>query len=188
MPGLQIGKLFYATMLRLQPETPADIDAIDAIHRAAFPEPHEAELVKALRRAERAAVSIVARLDGEAVGHVMLSPVEMAGACTADGGLALSPLAVAPAHQRRGIGGWLVTEAMGAARRLGTRFVVLVGGPGYYERLGFERAGTYGLANQYGIIDAFMVRTLRPGALPPEGGLIRYAPEFDELGARGDFQ
>ena len=92
------------------------------------------------------------------------------------------------AHQGRGTGSWLVTEALAAARRLGARFVVLVGEPGYYGRLGFERARTYGLANQYGIIDAFMVRTLRPGALPPEGGLIRYAPEFDELGARGDFQ
>ena len=175
-------------MLRLQPETPADIDAIEAIHRAAFPDPHEAELARALRRADRAVVSIVARLDGAPVGHVMLSPVELAGVCAADGGLALSPLAVAPAFQGRGIGRWLVVESMAAARRLDARFVVLVGEPGYYGRLGFEPARTYGLANQYGIIDTFMVRPLRSGALPPEGGLIRYAPEFDELGARGDFQ
>jgi putative acetyltransferase len=175
-------------MLRLQPETPADIDAIDAIHRAAFPGPHETELVRALRQADRAAVSILARLDGEAVGHVMLSPVELAGVCAAGGGLALSPLAVTPTFQGRGIGGWLVAESLAAARRRGARFIVLVGEPGYYGRLGFEPARTYGLANQYGIIDAFMVRPLSSGALPPEGGLIRYAPEFDALGARGDFQ
>jgi putative acetyltransferase len=59
---------------------------------------------------------------------------------------------------------------------------VVLGEPEYYGRFGFERASSRGLDNEYGVDEAFMVLELQPGALPAEGGLVRYAQEFALVG------
>lgn len=173
-------------MLIIRPETAADTDAIRGVHTAAFPTPAEAQLVDALRAAGKIAVSLVAEVDGTVRGHLLLSPVELCGVCAAGGGLGLAPIAVEPAYQGRGAGSALICESMAAARRLGARYVVVLGEPDYYSRFGFETASRYGLANEYDAGDAFMVRLLRPGALPPEGGLISYAAEFAVAGTEAN--
>lgn len=168
-------------MLLIRPEIPADAAAITALHAAAFPTAAEAELVMQLRTAGLARVSLVGQIDQSIVGHVLLSPVQLRGVCSAPGGLGLAPLAVAPAWQRQGIGGWLIIEALAAARRSAARFVVVLGDPAYYARFGFEAARSFGLTSAYGDGDEFRVRQLRSGALPAEGGLITYAPQFDAV-------
>lgn len=62
-------------------------------------------------------------------------------------------------------------------------YVVVLGEPRYYRRFGFVRASDRGLANEYGAVEEFMVLELRPGAVSPDGGLVRYAPEFAALGS-----
>jgi putative acetyltransferase len=166
-------------MFLVRPELPADAVAIRSTHRLAFGAPTEAQLVDALRAAGQTCVSLVADIDGSVTGHVMLSPVELAGTGAPDGGLGLAPLAVRPSRQSRGgVGGWLVVAALAAARRPGRPFVVVLGDPAWYARCGFEPAARYGLSNESGAGDEFMVLLLRPGALPPAGGLIRYRAEF----------
>lgn len=59
--------------------------------------------------------------------------------------LTLTPLAVAPEHQRRGIGSALVRAALDAAERMGEPLVVLEGSPRYYGRLGFRFAPDQGI-------------------------------------------
>jgi putative acetyltransferase len=172
-------------MFIIRPETPADRAAVRTIQAEAFAAPAEADLVAALRSAGLASISLVATVNAQAVGHVLLSPVSLHGVCTADGGLGLAPLAVLPGRQGLGIGSWLVVAAIAAARRLGARYLVVLGEPAFYARFGFEAATRYGLDNEYGAGDAFQVLALRPGALPPEGGLIRYAPPFAELADTG---
>ena len=51
----------------------------------------------------------------------------------------------------------------------------------YYARFGFERARLYGLDNEYGVDEEFMVLELRKGSLERASGLVRYVPEFGEL-------
>ncbi|MGI9330410.1 MAG: GNAT family N-acetyltransferase [Gammaproteobacteria bacterium] len=172
-------------MFIIRPERPVDQAAVRRIQTDAFGGPAEAELVTRLHAAGMARVALVATVDAQIVGHVLLSPVSLHGVCTADGGLGLAPLGVLPAHQGRGIGSWLVVAAIAAARRLGARYVVLLGEPAFYARFGFETATRYGLDNEYGAGDAFQVLALRIGALPPEGGLIRYAPPFAALADTG---
>jgi putative acetyltransferase len=58
--------------------------------------------------------------------------------------LVLSPLAVAPDMQRRGIGGALVRAAIQAADELGSPLLFLEGSPRYYPRHGFVAGGTLG--------------------------------------------
>lgn len=89
--------------------------------------------------------ALVAALDGEPVGHVQLSR----GWIDARRGLVevlvLSPLAVAPAHQRRGIGRALCNAAVARARHLDAPAVFLEGNPAYYGRLGWQRASNRGM-------------------------------------------
>lgn len=168
-------------MLLIRPATLADAPGIRQVHLAAFPTTMEADLVERLEAAGHADISLVAEAGGLVVGHVLFSPVTLQANCAATGGVGLAPVAVLPEHQRQRIGSWLVLEGIAVCRRRGHRFVVVLGEPDWYRRFGFEPARIYGLASEYDAGDAFMALPLSPGALPPEGGLVRYAPAFATL-------
>jgi putative acetyltransferase len=159
----------------VRPERASDVDAIRAVHDAAFGGAAEGRLVDALRRADKLVVSLVAESDGEVVGHIGFSPVTSAAAAK---GFGLAPLAVRPDAQRRGIGGKLVLDGLAAIAHVGAEFVVVLGDPRYYGRFGFGPAAPRGLSDEFRGGDAFQVIELRPGAIPPGVGLVRYAPEF----------
>ena len=83
--------------------------------------------------------------------------------------MTLGPLAVAPSHQRSGVGSALMHEGLARVREP----VVLLGHPDYYARFGFHAAAPLGIANQWDIeAPAWMVR----GELAP--GLVRYPAAF----------
>ena len=163
-------------------ERTADAVATFAVHAAAFPTDAEARLVDALRASGRAAVSLVAEVDGAVVGHVLFSPVSVEGSPALPIGVGLAPLAVLPGDQRRGVGARLIRSGLEACRRAGFGFAVVLGAPGYYRRFGFRRALDDRLQNEYGVDEEFMALELRPGALGGVLGVVRYAPEFAALG------
>jgi putative acetyltransferase len=105
-----------------------------------------AALAEALHaRADRPDAAFVAEDAGEIVGHVQLSRSWIDAQQQLVEVLVLSPLAVAPARQRQGIGRALSGAAVDAAQRLGSPAVFLEGDPAYYVRLGWERASAYGV-------------------------------------------
>ncbi|HEU5433977.1 MAG TPA: N-acetyltransferase [Thermomicrobiales bacterium] len=161
-----------------------DANAIQDIHALAFGRPEEARLVVMLQSAAAASVSLGAEVDGRIVGHILFSPVGIAnlGEPTPVRVLGLAPLAVLPAYQRRGIGSRLVREGLAACREAGADAVVVLGEPAYYRRFGFRRASEFGLANEYGVDDEFMAIELWPRALAGVQGIVRYRPEFGEIG------
>ena len=163
-------------------ELPADCAAIDAVHRAAFGRAAEARLVAALRAAGKVVVSLVAVEAGVLVGSIVFSPVTIEGLGPAERAVGLAPLAVLPAHQRRGIGGRLVREGLDACRRAGYAAAIVLGDPRNYRSAGFVSARTFGLSSECDVPDeAFMAIELKPGALEGAGGICRYAPEFRDL-------
>ena len=167
--------------VRPRPETLADLAAVRRVHEAAFPTPAEARLVDQLRAHRKAVVSLVEERAREITGHILFSPIAVEGVTLSRLALGLAPVAVLPACQRQGVGSRLVRAGLKACRGMACGFVVVLGEPGYYGRFGFEQASRRGLRNEYGVDDAFQVFELTAGAIPPAGGLVKYAPEFAGL-------
>lgn len=157
----------------IRPETPDDVDGIDAVVEAAFARRDEAELVRALRAdaAWLPDLSLVAVDDGRIVGHIAFTRANVDGA----GVLALAPLAVAPDHQRRGIGSALVRVALTRVATGDTPTVAVLGDPGYYRRFGFRPARELGITGPFGDIDEF--QALFTAETSPRG-LMSYAAPF----------
>ncbi|HVI57042.1 MAG TPA: N-acetyltransferase [Luteibacter sp.] len=165
-------------MTEVRPATAGDLDAIVAIHRAAFGRDAEADLVRRLVAAGRATISLVAVDEDDAVlGHVLFSPVTIE---EGDDGksLGLAPVAVHPDHQRQGIGHDLVEEGIGACFVQDARAVFVLGSPAYYTQFGFAKASAHGLRDAYEGGNAFQVLALTIEGLAGYGGRVDYAPEF----------
>lgn len=165
----------------IRERSPADDDAIRRLNDTAFGGPLESKIVDALRRARLAAVELVAVEADEIVGHILFSalkvtfgeePVEPRPT------LALAPMAVSPAYQRRGIGSELVRSGLALARQREWWAVIVLGHPDYYPRFGFSAALAQPLASPYSG-EAFMALELVPGALSGAGGKVVYPPAFD---------
>ncbi len=129
-------------------DEPGEVVAIADVVAAAFGSRMESDLVAAIRGSGNLlpGAALVAEHAGRVVGHVMISHVGLRGS----GGdcrrvASLSPLAVAPDVQRRGVGTALVRHAVAVADELGEPFVVLEGSPTYYSRLGFEFSVPHGI-------------------------------------------
>jgi putative acetyltransferase len=127
----------------VRPESPSDAAAIFALTEVAFrTAAHSAGteqfIVNALRRAGALAVSLVAELDGNVIGHVAVSPVTVSDGTT--GWYGLGPISVLPQHQRSGVGSTLMRAALQALQYRGAAGCMLVGDPAYYRRFGFQPA------------------------------------------------
>lgn len=140
--------------VQLRPEQPEDRPAVHALHRAAFGAHGTpvAQLVDALsgpgtpfgRAPSLSLVAQPAADDRAVVGHVMLSSALLDAAPRLVEVRVLSPLAVAPGHQRRGVGAALVAATLRAARDEGCPAVFLEGDPDYYARFGFVPGLSHG--------------------------------------------
>ena len=168
-------------MITIRPEEPADVEGIHSIHQSAFPTEAEARLVDRLREEGKLALSLIAEVKEGVVGHIAFSPVSVDPQSPAEGGLGLGPVAVLPEWQRKGIGEQLITRGIEDCGRGGYSFIVVLGEPEYYGRFGFRRASMFGLGNEYGVDDPFMVLELSLGGLPKVPGTVKYVKVFSEL-------
>jgi putative acetyltransferase len=157
--------------LAIEREQPADSAAVRTVVRAAFA--HQdgvAELVELIRASPRYVpeLALVARIHRQLAGFVMLSQAEVVD----DAGdrhevLTLSPLAVAPNLQGRGIGSALVRAGLRAAAGRPEPLVVLEGSPRYYPRFGFRDCRELGIS------------IALPDWAPAEAGMVFRLPCYD---------
>ncbi len=170
----------YGRML-IRAEKESDRDSVHALNMAAFQSPSEANLVDALRQQVEPLVSLVAEEDGVIVGHIMFSPVSLSNNSDLKV-MGLAPMAVAPAHQRKGIGSALVRAGLEQCRKLDFDAVVVLGHPEYYLRFGFSPSSRFGIDSEYDVPEeVFMALELRPNALSGRSAVVRYHPAFGDL-------
>jgi putative acetyltransferase len=113
----------------LRPEQPEDFDAIRTVHARAFdPSPAEAQLVDLLRGedAHVPELCLVAVANGSIDGHIFFSRARLENGPEI---LALAPMAVLPEHQKQGVGGALLAEALTRAEETEFPLVVVVDTP-----------------------------------------------------------
>ena len=147
----------------IRAETPDDRDAIRALVDEAFGDTITSLIVDGIRASDRFVpeLSLVAESEGQTVGHVISSYVDVEPGPRRV--LQVGPLAVAPSHQRRGIGSALMEETIRRADARREPLLLIEGNPQYYGRFGFTRADEAGIepppearAAKY-----FMLRPLR---------------------------
>lgn len=175
---MSTGKNETRRRVTVRAEQPQDHASVRAVNTSAFETTAEADLVDALREQAHPVVSLVAEVGGEVVGHILFSPVTLTGHPELRI-MGLAPMAVAPAHQRSGIGSELVRAGLEKCRQLGFGAVVVLGHPSYYPRFGFRPTARYGIDSEYEAPEeAFMLIELQPGSLRGATGKIQYHAAF----------
>ncbi len=168
------------SMMSIRAATPRDREAIRRVEEHAFGQRAEAGLVDALVEAGDAVAELVAEEDGQVVGHILFSRLNVEGEGKAFAAVALAPLAVEPSFHGTGIGGALVREAHIRLKAAGETLAVVLGDPAYYGRFGYSHERAAGFDSAY---QGEALQALAWGEAPQTGRLV-YAAAFDsELAA-----
>lgn len=81
--------------------------------------------------------SLIAEVDNQVVGYVSYSPIFLSLEANISGYI-LSPLAVAPEHQKQGIGANLIKAGIDMLNKDGIDVLLVYGDHKYYGQFGFE--------------------------------------------------
>ena len=173
-------------MLSIRTETSQDHSAVrdlivEAFTNCEFGYGGEAELLDQLRKNSEDYLSLVATESEQVIGHAMFSPVSIRNSSGDFRGMGLGPMAVALNRQRTGIGTTLVEAGLKQLSHDGYPFVVALGHPQYYPRLGFFPAAKYGVLHAFDGIaqEVFFINILDPNAVHSiVNGIATYRPEF----------
>ena len=145
---------------------------------AAFGRETEARMVERLRAECDLALTLVAE-ERSIFGYVGFPRLTVDDGQRVHDAVGLAPVAVAPTHQRLGIGSALIREGHRLLTAQGESLIFVLGAPAYYARFGFEAAAARAYQSVYSG-PHFMA--LRLGENAPELGRIRYPAAFDQLG------
>ena len=168
--------------IHIREEEAADRFAIWRVNVESFRREAEADLVNVLRESGIHCISLVAEEGSLVVGHILFSPVELAGDDSDIRLIGLGPMSVTPALQKNAIGSLLVTEGLQRCLAEGYDAVVVLGYPEYYPRFGFSPAIKYGIRSEYLVPEeVFMVRELRKKSLGKINGTVRYHEAFGSV-------
>lgn len=145
--------------MQIRIATRQDADAVRSVHLSAFPE-GENKIISKLavdllsEETTPPTVSLVADVDGVAVGHVAFSPVAIESTVGFQGYI-LAPLAVRPDYQKRCIGSRLVESGMQRLSDMRAGILFVYGDPKYYGRFGFSVEAAEGYVPPYALRHPF---------------------------------
>lgn len=156
--------------------TPGDFPAIRQVVRHAFGQDDEANLVEQLRADGDALVELVEASDIAIQSHILYSPLIIERPSGNLSAMALAPVSVLPAFQRRGLGKALIEAGNARCAALGLDAIIVLGHADYYPQFGFSAAAAESLEAPFSG-PHFMALELRPDVLKA-GGRVRYAKAF----------
>ncbi len=172
--------------ISLRQETDTDYEAVFKVIEEAFSEVVDSDnkehfLVERLRNSEAfiPELSIIAESDGSIIGHILLTRIQITNDDESFSSLALAPVSVLPAFQKKGIGGQLIVEAHKIAKSLGHQSIVLLGHESYYPKFGYELASKYNITIPFEAPEenCLVIKLVRDG-LNGVSGAVEYAKEF----------
>lgn len=172
--------------ITIRQEQPSDYSAVFQLIEAAFKtDPHsdgsEQHLVERLRKSQAfiPELSLVAELDGQVVGHLLISKITIKNDEQSQEELSLAPVSVLPQFQGRGIGSALIKKGHEIAANLGFGIIVLLGHETYYPKFGYQQADLVGIRFPFEapLINCMVVE-LQANALSKISGTVEYPPEF----------
>lgn len=169
--------------MKIRQEQKSDHRKVYEINKLVFNQENESMLIEKIRVGDSYVpeLSLVAELDGEIIGHILFSKIKILGEAEYES-LALGPMAVVPKHQKKGIGGKLLTTGLEIAKELGFESVIVVGHKDYYPRFGFEKASKWNIKCPFEVPDeAFMAIELVENSLKNKDGTVQYPKEFMEV-------
>lgn len=169
--------------VNIREERADDIGQIWEVNSEAFETAAEADLVNTLRDSGCTFISLVAEIKGKIVGHILFTPVELAGNDNNKLKLiGLAPMSVLKQYQNKGIGSELVRSGLDLLRSKGYDAVVVLGHPDYYPKFGFVPSTGYGIKSEYDVPDdVFLLLELVPGSLNNHSGIIQYHEAFNRV-------
>lgn len=169
----------------LREERPGDRDAVRDVQLRAFGGGDDGLVVADLVDSLRATItptdglSLVAEDDGQIAGHIMFTRSLLDAPQRLVDVQVLSPLAVAPEYQKRGIGSALVRQGLKALAERPVPVVFLEGDPAYYSRFGFTRGDDQGFRKPSLRIPNGAFQAVRlPAYEPWMTGTLVYAEPF----------
>jgi len=172
--------------LLIRQETEEDHKAVFELIALAFAgqtysDKSEHFLVERLRRSDCfiAELSLVAVLDGDIVGHILISSVKIVNELSSFDSLSLAPVSVLLVFQKRGIGSKLINTAHKIAKDLGHSTIVLLGHASYYPRFGYHKCSDFDITLPFDSSDDnCMIVELYKNALEGVSGEVIYPPVF----------
>ena len=135
----------------IRPERPEDYEQIDELITRSFKvngkTPPEVELVNNLRHSANyiPELCLVSEVEGQLVGHIFYSKLEIENNPKHQRFVALAPVCVLPEQQKRGIGSALIRKSIEIAVNLNYSAIVVVGHESYYPKFGFEPLNKYAI-------------------------------------------
>jgi putative acetyltransferase len=166
--------------MRVRPAAEADAAGVRAVLTAAFPTAAEAELVDRLIRDGDLVLGFVAVDEDQIVGYAAFSRMVVVADEARVPALALGPIAVLPAFQRRGIGGRLIQCGLAAANGRGIPLVFVLGDPDFYGRFGFRAQTAAPFASPYA--GPHLMAQWLSSPRVPSNGRADFAPAFAATG------
>ncbi|MFM2480734.1 GNAT family N-acetyltransferase [Celerinatantimonas sp. YJH-8] len=159
-----------------------DVDAIRRIYVQVFEHPGEARFVDSMRGlVDCPQLSMVAEVDGEVSGHILLSEIQLQGN-TQLKIMALAPMAVVPKCQGFGVGSAMINVAIEQVRRRGYHAIIVIGLPDYYPRFGFRSLSEYGWQCPFEVDPtSILVAPLTDGPLHEGHEVLDYPAPFSQL-------